>query len=253
MTAQRDAAMTDSTSWTGPAQTARLTAFKTVGVVASALLLLMLAARTAGALIAGAPWPLLVPGAFLGYLCADLLSGTAHWFCDTFFDARTPIIGPTVIQPFRDHHEHPSRIARYRFIQQDTTNFFIMIPLLLAALRLSADDPARPLSLWTSSFVGALALGAYGTNLFHKWAHASTVPRGVRWLQRRGLILTPARHHAHHADHSRSFCVTSGWMNPLLDAIRFFPSLEAAARSVRRGRGDAGAAAIDGRQPASEP
>ena len=81
----------------------------------------------------GAPWWPLVPAALLGYLCADVLSGAAHWFCDTFFDEETPIIGEVLIRPFRDHHIHPQRITQYRFIEQDTTNFFIMIPLLATA------------------------------------------------------------------------------------------------------------------------
>ena len=109
-----------------------------------------------------------------------------------------------------------------------------MMPLLLITLQLSAPRPSSSLSLFWSAFLCALALGSYATNLFHKWAHASSVPPGVRWLQRCGLILAPDRHQTHHGDYSRGFCVTSGWMNPLLDAIRFFPRLEAAARSLRK-------------------
>ena len=46
----------------------------------------------------------------IGYLAADFLSGTVHWFCDTFFNAKTPLIGRFLIQPFRDHHSQPRRI-----------------------------------------------------------------------------------------------------------------------------------------------
>jgi ubiquitin-conjugating enzyme E2 variant len=169
----------------------------------------------------------------LGYLCADLLSGLAHWFCDTFFDERTPVIGRIVIAPFRDHHARPWRIAHYRFIEQDTTNFFVMMPALVATLWLDLSQPDSLGAFFWSSFLCALALGSYGTNLFHKWAHASDVPPGVRWLQRRGLILTPGGHFRHHADHSRAYCVTSGWMNPVLDTVRAFACLEAAVRSLR--------------------
>jgi ubiquitin-conjugating enzyme E2 variant len=215
-----------------PTQSAGLTAFKLAGVAVSSLLLAALAARVAFAAFAGSPWYLLAPAALLGYLCADLLSGVAHWFCDTFFDERTPIIGPTVIAPFRDHHSRPWRIAHYRFIQQDTTSFFIMMPALAGTLWLGLPQRGGGAALFWSAFLCALALGSYGTNLFHKWAHAATVPPGVRWLQRRGLILSPAHHHAHHADHSRSFCVTSGWMNPLIDASRAFARVEAALRRI---------------------
>ena len=29
-----------------------------------------------------------------GYLAADALTGLVHWFCDTFFDETTPVLGP---------------------------------------------------------------------------------------------------------------------------------------------------------------
>ena len=234
MTAPRQLATPDSTTGTGPSQSSWLTAFKLVGVVVSSLLLAALMVRVTVVVATGARWSLVAPAALLGYLGADLLSGTAHWFCDTFFDERTPAIGKILILPFRDHHVHPRRITQYRFIEQDTTNFFIMMPLLLIALQLNAPSPGSSPSLFWSAFLCALALGSYATNLFHKWAHASTVPPGVRWLQRRGLILAPGRHQTHHGDYSKGFCVTSGWMNPLLAAIRFFPRLEAAARSLRK-------------------
>lgn len=226
--------MTDTTTgWAGPQQNRWVTLFKLGGVVVSSLLLLRLTVDIVMAFFNGAPWWPLVPAALLGYLSADLLSGAAHWFCDTFFDENTPIIGDVLIRPFRDHHIHPQRITQYRFVEQDTTNFLIMIPLLAAALQhdLSGNDLLPALS-W-SIFVGGLALGSYGTNVFHKWAHAQRVPKGVRWLQRYQLILAPDRHHTHHADHSRSFCVTSGWMNAPLDAIGFFSRLEAAARRLK--------------------
>lgn len=222
----------DRSTRTAPVQPVWLTGFKLVGVSVSSLLLLMLVVRVTAATLAGSPLWLLPPAAVLGYLGADLLSGLAHWFCDTFFDERTPLIGRTVICPFRDHHTHPCRITQYRFIQQDTTNFFIMLPTLLMSVQvdLTTQSDSRP--FFCASFVCALALGSFGTNLFHKWAHASRVPRGVRWLQRHGLILSPGRHRVHHADHSRAFCVTSGWMNPVLDAVSAFARLEAAVRSL---------------------
>ena len=30
----------------------------------------------------------------LGYALADLMTGTVHWFCDSFFSEKTPFIGP---------------------------------------------------------------------------------------------------------------------------------------------------------------
>jgi len=53
-----------------------------------------------------------------------------------------------------------------------------------------------------------------------------------------GLILTPERPARHHrGDHDRSYCVTSGWLNPLLDQLRIFEHIESIVsprRSQRR-------------------
>ena len=82
--------------------------------------------------------------------------------------------------------------------------------------------------------------GIAATNRFHQWAHADRVPRWVAALQRRGLILSPEHHARHHRGaHDRAYCVTTGWLNPLLDAVAFFARLEAAVRWLgpRRGQG----------------
>ena len=124
--------------WTVPPQPAALTAFKITGVAASSALLLTLLARIVIALAAGASAWLVFPAFLLGYVFADLLSGTAHWFCDTFFEEDAPLIGQLVIRPFRDHHLHPQRITRYRFIEQDTVSFLLMLPPLAVAYWLGA-------------------------------------------------------------------------------------------------------------------
>lgn len=220
--------------WTVPRQPPALTAFKVVGVVLSSTLLLALVVRIVASITAGTPSWLALPAFAIGYLCADLMSGTAHWFCDTFFEEETPVIGKVLIQPFRDHHVHPLRITRYRFIEQDTTNFFLMLVPLGVALWLGAPEPGSAGTLFVCSALLGLATGSFCTNLFHKWAHLQKPPLAVRWLQTSGLILGPERHGRHHRDHSRGFCVTSGWMNPLLDRLRFFPRLELLVRFIQR-------------------
>lgn len=220
-------------AWTVPPQPPALTAFKLTGVVVASALLASLLLRIGVAVDGGTAW-LVVAALLLGYLLADLLSGTVHWFCDTFFSEDTPLIGKLVIQPFREHHVHPQRITRYRFLEQDTTNFFLMVPPLAVASWLGAPRPESPGELFWCSCLLGLAGGSFGTNLFHKWAHAATRPVAVRWLQRSGLILGPRRHQRHHRDYSRGFCVTSGWMNPFLDRLRFFSRVEGLIRFFQR-------------------
>lgn len=220
--------------WTVPRQPAALIVFKAAGVVVSSLLLLTLAVRIGLALAADAPVWIVLPAFLVGYLFADFVSGAAHWFCDTFFEEDTPVIGKILIQPFRDHHVHPRRILHYRFLEQDTTNFFLMLPPLAVAFWLAAPRPGSVAALFWCSCLLGLAVGSCGTNLFHKWAHSPNPPAVARWLQRAGLILSPERHRRHHSDYSRGFCVASGWMNPLLDALRFFPRVERLVRFFQR-------------------
>ena len=55
----------------------------------------------------------------------------------------------------------------------------------------------------------------------------------VHWLQRAGLILSPEHHAIHHAaPHDRHYCITVGWMNPMLDKLGFFRGLEAVVARI---------------------
>jgi hypothetical protein len=224
----------ETTAWSAPRQPSVLVAIKAAAVVVSSVLFIALAIRLAAVLFSGSSALFALPALLAGYLLADFVTGTTHWFCDTFFETDTPVIGKTVIQPFREHHVYPQRITRYRFIEQDTTSFFLMLPLLAAAVAQDAPQPGSIGGLLGGCFVLGLSTGLFGTNLFHKWAHEDTPPAATRWLQRRGLILSPERHQRHHGDYSCGFCVTSGWMNPLLDAVSFFPRVERAVRFFQR-------------------
>ena len=209
-----------------------LTLVKAGALVAAVSVLALFSVRLADPLLTPWAWPWLAMGLLVGYLLADLLSGTVHWFCDSFFAPDTPLIGRTIIHPFRDHHDHPDAITRYRFLQQDSTSYIIIIPPLLLALRAGGPDVTTPTSVFVHGLLFAFAVGALGTNAFHKWAHARRVPPGVRWLQRRGLILSPEAHGRHHSAYTHGYCVTHGWMNAILDRIDFFGRMERLIRSV---------------------
>jgi len=214
-------------------QPAALTILKGLALAAALLLWAALGGRLVAVLLIPAALPLLTGGLLLGYAAADLLSGTVHWFCDTFFAENTPLIGH-VIRPFRDHHRHPAAITRYHILEQDSSNYFILIPPLWAAWWLHGPDPASALAVFGHAALWALALGALGTNLFHKWAHAERVPFPVRWLQGHRLILSPSAHLVHHRAYTGGYCVTSGWMNALLDRVHFFGGVERLVRLLLR-------------------
>ena len=218
-----------------------LTVVKATALVAAVSVLAVFSVGLAGPLLTLSAWPWLVTGLLVGYLLADLLSGTVHWFCDSFFAPDTPLIGRTVIHPFRDHHDHPDGIVRYGFLEQDSTNYIIIIPPLLFALRAGGPDVTSAWAVFAHGLLFTFAVGSLGTNVFHKWAHARRVPPGVRWLQRRGIILSPEAHKLHHDAYTHGYCVTHGWMNVMLDPVDFFGRSERLIRTViRRPRPEGG-------------
>lgn len=171
----------------------------------------------------------LVPAALLGGLAvADFVGGCVHWLADRFFDPRTPLLGPMLIEPFREHHRDPLDITRHGVPELLGNNALATLPLAAGLLLAGDPGPGLPAQALHAG-VGALALALFATNAFHCWAHAPRPPRAIAWLQERGVLLSPAAHGRHHAGaHDRSYCVTSGWWNPLLDRLDFFGRVERA-------------------------
>jgi ubiquitin-conjugating enzyme E2 variant len=161
----------------------------------------------------------------LGYLAADVASGTVHWFFDTWLRASTPVLGSMFVRPFREHHVDPLAITRHDFVETNGSNCLGTLPVLLAAA--GVDPAAGAVERGGVVFAMALALGIFATNQLHKWAHLPEAPPAVRWLHRTGLVLGPAHHARHHQPpYARNYCITTGWMNPVLDGIGFFRGLE---------------------------
>jgi ubiquitin-conjugating enzyme E2 variant len=162
----------------------------------------------------------------LGVATADLVSGLFHFLADRFGDRSTPFV-----RSFREHHQDPRAITRHDFIETngDVAIFVAVgLPILLACTS----------STFARAWLLALGGASLCTSQIHKWAHARRVPRWVRALQAAGVILSPRRHARHHAGaHDHAYCITTGWLNPVCDALHAFPLLERLIRAflpVRR-------------------
>lgn len=178
-----------------------------------------------------APW--LIPTvAFVAYLAADFVSGFVHFAGDTFGHEKLPWIGPNFIHPFREHHTDPKAITRHDFIETNGNNCVVCIP---AALLVYFLVPAKT-ALWANVFAAFSAwffVWIFMTNQFHKWAHLDDPPGWIQALQRCRLILHPEHHDIHHtAPFDKYFCITTGWLNPLLYRLRFFSIVEGTVRWV---------------------
>jgi len=74
-----------------------------------------------------------------------------------------------------------------------------------------------------------MAAATVATNQFHKWAHQESPSAFARWLQRKRLVLEPLHHKLHHTQpFDVNYCITNGWLNPLLNKLKFFRRLEIA-------------------------
>lgn len=195
-------------------------------IAAFGLMMLGLVAKSAGR-AAERPW-LVLAAVLCGYLAADFVSGVVHWMGDTWGSERTPILGRSLIRPFREHHVDQKAITRHDFVETNGANCLISLPPLLLAL-LVPLGPGRleALRLFLATFLGALVLWVLATNQLHKWSHADRPPALIARLQRLHLVLPPAHHAIHHqAPYSRYYCITVGWLNWPLTKLRLFPILE---------------------------
>lgn len=167
----------------------------------------------------------------VGMLFADFFSGIVHWGCDTWGTVKTPIFS-AFIRSFREHHVDPMAITRHDFVEANGDNCLVCVPalLLLAVVRADLSSSSELfifVSLLTTAFFVSI------TNQIHKWSHTMSPPAYVRFLQESNIILSRKVHNIHHQNpYDRYYCITTGWLNPLLGAINFWGAMEAAIQAL---------------------
>lgn len=167
-----------------------------------------------------------------GIIVADFVSGTVHWFADTFGHEAWPLLGPSLIRPFREHHTDPASITRHDFIETNGSSFLLVA---VASILLFIFTDTRILG-YLSPTLFFLSI----TNELHKMAHlADHAPTWFKKLAAKGWLLSANKHRKHHSGNfDRHFCITTGWLNDSLDRVHFFKSIEKfiAAVAQRLGR-----------------
>ncbi|MEQ9365920.1 MAG: fatty acid desaturase CarF family protein [Leptospirales bacterium] len=166
----------------------------------------------------------------IGWLAGDWLTGTVHWFCDTYGHEDTPLLGPSIIQPFREHHVLPEKICTHNFIYTNGNSFLLgvvlVFPFLISLILCDPGDTVLPIAATLMVFTGIFSVLA---NQVHKWSHTprAELPGIVQWLQKHHLILNPEHHQLHHTKpFDTNYCISCGWMNPVLEWTRFFRGME---------------------------
>ena len=204
----------------------RYRAIESLAIVAFATLSALLAhAIVRGAHQAGALW-VLVPLVMAAYLAADFVSGLVHWLADTFGTEETPFFGQKFVKNFRNHHVDPKGITRHDFVETNGDNCLVSLPWMALTYWLAPIAT----ELWGFAigvFILAMMIFVLLTNQLHKWAHTDVPPAFIRPFQRFGLVLSTSHHDVHHVSpHDEHYCITSGWLNPILDGIGFFKAME---------------------------
>ena len=170
--------------------------------------------------------PLVLTGLVLGALAADGLTGLVHWACDTWGDEQTPWLGPTLIYAFREHHERPREMLEHHWISVNREPG-VAAALMLLLLTLPAVQGVLEGHALVQTFLFSFVACGASANQLHLWAHHGQPPRLVRLAQRLGLVLTPERHARHHCrPNTTAYCISTGWLNTVLDRIGFWRRLE---------------------------
>lgn len=165
--------------------------------------------------------------ALLGILAADFTSGFVHWMFDTWGSVDTPVFGKLAIRTFRHHHVDATAITRHDFVETNGHNFSLSFPVAIVGLLFVRPSTATLFDVFVGMSCLSLVVFNAMTSQIHKWAHTKTPPRFVQLLQRARLIISPDHHAGHHAaPHTRNYCITVGWLNGPLRAVRFFETLE---------------------------
>jgi plasmanylethanolamine desaturase len=172
---------------------------------------------------------------FLGCISADFVAGFVHWAADTWGNQSWPIVGPTLIRSFREHHVDAKSITRHDFIEVNGATALVLLPVLavLQFLTRFAD--------WHFSVYFGLVFGLsfsffiIMTNQFHKWSHQTEVPLPIQKLMDSNLILSKKHHAQHHrGDHTSHYCITTGWLNSYLEQVHFFRRVETVVSKITR-------------------
>jgi len=169
---------------------------------------------------------IILSASVLSMMVADSFSGLLHWGADTWGSFDTPLVGKSFIRSFREHHVDPMRITHHDIIEANGDNCMAVVPCLaiLSFAPIRSDNYG---DLFIVSFMVNLAIWIALTNQIHKWAHTLKPSKPIQFLQDCKILLNRRNHQEHHHNpFDRYYCITNGWINPILGSIAFWKRME---------------------------
>jgi ubiquitin-conjugating enzyme E2 variant len=165
--------------------------------------------------------------ALVGILMSDFISGFVHWLFDTWGDLDTPVFGRLAIRTFRHHHVDQKAITTHDFVETNACNISLTTIWASWGFYVLRGDEVTLFNVFFAQALLCATIFTSFTSQIHKWAHSDNPAPVIVFLQRLRLVLAPDHHSIHHsAPYNRNYCITVGWMNGPLRAIRFFETLE---------------------------
>ena len=163
----------------------------------------------------------LATGVVSGVAClfaVDFITGVIHWAEDTWTAlGRSTLLDRYVVRDNIEHHRKPGAIRGGTY--WETNRVCIALAFATACVLVLFGVHA-----WTAY---AIVLLASQSNQVHKWSHCANPPRAIAWLQRFGVLQSPAHHAEHHKrPYANRYCTTTNFLNPVLDGVRFWRGLE---------------------------
>jgi TMEM189-like protein len=163
----------------------------------------------------------LATGVVSGVAClfaVDFITGVIHWAEDTWTAlGRSKLLDTYVVRDNIEHHRKPGAIRGGTY--WETNRVCIALAFATACVLVLFGVHA-----WTAY---AIVVLASQSNQVHKWSHCANPPRAIAWLQRFGILQSPAHHAEHHKrPYANRYCTTTNFLNPVLDGVRFWRGLE---------------------------
>src|SRR6202790_2917100 len=163
----------------------------------------------------------LATGVVSGVAClfaVDFITGVIHWAEDTWTAlGRSTLLDRYVVRDNIEHHSKPGPIRGGTYWETNRVCIALAFATACVLLLFGVHE-------WTAY---AIVLLASQSKQVHKWSRCTTPPRAIAWLQRFGVLQSPAHHAEHHKrPYANRYCTTTNFLNPVLDGVRFWRGLE---------------------------
>lgn len=153
-------------------------------------------------------------------LFADFVTGFVHWMEDSYWSPETPILGKWLVEPNLAHHKNGQDFLKKSW-WESSWDLLITGTLILLFCYL---EHRLTWEVWLFSLV------IINANQIHKWAHITrdeNKPKIVALLQKLYILQTTKHHGQHHRKPNNShYCTVLNVLNPVLDRLHFWRSLE---------------------------